>query len=351
MKKKLLFLTALCLLIIARRNNPSQSELAFQTAALRVQGTPAPTSAGSSLALSSFNIQFLGLFTARDHLALATILRDFDIVVVQELVAPPFAANFPDGSPFKPDQEAAEFFNAMTALGFAYRLSVEDTGTGSVNHTNSSATEWWVVFYKAGRVEIADDLPTEFLADDRTDHEHYERVPHAFAFRTVDDRLDFVLLSVHLKPGSGAAAKARRQEELTAIAEWVDDHDVKEKDFIILGDMNIEDCDELQSATPPEFSSLNEKCVATNTNVNGPKPYDHVMYRPAFTKEIDKAFDFRVFNLIEAMRPFWNSTDPYPGGSVNPIGLPAYDHNKFRVFYSDHHPVVFKMTVSETDDD
>lgn len=183
------------------------------------------TSEESSLAICSFNIQFLGHFIKRDNAALAMILRDFDIVVVQELVA--------------------------------------------------------------------------------------------------------------------------------AIADWIDDHDDVEKDFIILGDMNIEDFNELNDTTPSGFKSLNDECEATNTNVNGPKPYDHVMFNPQFTKEeeIDKKFDFRVYNLIEAMRPFWNSPDPYPGGSVNPIGLPAYDHNTFRSFYSDHHPVVFQMIIPEADDD
>lgn len=208
-----------------------------------------------------------------------------------------------------------------------------------------------MVFYKASKVKLADGLPTEFLADDRTDNEHYERVPYAFAFRSPEGNFDFVIISVHLMPDS--SGKERRQEELTAISEWVDSHDDKEKDFIILGDMNIEDCDELREVTPTGFLSLNDECEATNTNVNGPKPYDHVMYRPAFTKEkeIDKKFDFRVFNLIEAMRPFWNSTDSYPGGAVNPIGLPEYNHDDFRAFYSDHHPVVFKLTVPAADDD
>jgi predicted extracellular nuclease len=146
-------------------------------------------------------------------------------------------------------------------------------------------------------------------------------------------------------------AKKRRKEELATIAKWVDGKDDEEKDFIILGDMNIEDEAELTDATPVGFNSLNDECVATNTNVNGPKPYDHVMYRPEFTNEIDAVFDFKVINLLEVMRPFWNSPDPYPGGSANQIDLPKYDHNKFRAFYSDHHPVVFKMNVLDADDD
>ena len=304
-----------------------------------------------SLTICSFNIQFIGYSTRRDNNALATILKDFDIVVVQELVAPPFKGKFPDNTNFKPDKESAAFFNAMISFGFEYILSVEDTGTGEASHINRSATEWWVVFYKAEKVKIADDLPTGFLADDRTDHVHYERVPHAFAFRTLNNNLDFVLISVHLKPGRSNDNKKRRKEELNTIAEWVNDKDDKEKDFIILGDMNIEDYNELQDATPDGFYSLNDECEATNTSVKSPKPYDHVMYRPAFTKEIDKKFDFKVINLIDVMRPFWDSNDSYPGGTKNQIGLSEYDHDRFRAFYSDHHPVVFKLNVLQTDDD
>lgn len=344
--KKLIILTLVCIVLMAVGGVPSQSIFAMTNTNMQGQdGT------SESLAIASFNIQFLGSSTKRDDPNLAMILKDFDVVVIQELIAPPYKGKFPDNTDFKPDKEAAEFFDAMSDQGFKFELSIEDTGSGPKNHINSSATEWWAVFYKANKVIPADGLPTEFLAADRTDHEHYERVPYAFAFRSPEGNLDFVIISVHLMPGGGEEKKERRKEELTAIAKWVDVHDDKEKDFIILGDMNIEDCEELREVTPAGFLSLNDECEATNTNVNGPKPYDHVMYRPAFTKEIDKAFDFRVFNLIEAMRPFWSSTDPYPGGAVNPIGLPKYNHDKFRAFYSDHHPVVYKLTVPGADDD
>jgi endonuclease/exonuclease/phosphatase family metal-dependent hydrolase len=349
--KKILYLTLALLVVIAVGSIPSQSNFANHNVVLAVPETIFQIDEHPSLAITSFNIQFLGQSRKRDDAALAIILRDYDIVVVQELISPPYEGNFPDGSEFRPDVESAEFFNAMTALGYKYELSVEDTGTRPTNHNNGTGTEWWVVFYKGNKVEIADELPTEFLADDRTDNDDYERVPHAFAFRTPGGELDFVLISVHLKPGSSGSDKARRKVELDAIADWVNNHDDEEKDFIILGDMNIEDCNELVEATPVGFVSLNDECEATNTNVNGPKPYDHVMYRRSATREIDEDFDFRVFNLIEAMRPFWNSSDPYPGGSVNPIGFPEYDHNVFRAFYSDHHPVVFKMILPDEDDD
>jgi hypothetical protein len=265
--------------------------------------------------------------------------------VVQELIAPPYAGTYPNGDPFKPDKEAAAFFSAMGARGFHYKLSAEDTGPGEKNHLNSTATEWFVAFYKPDRVRIAPDLPTRFIAVDLTHNPDYERVPQAFGFRTPHGHLDFVLISVHLKPNADTASRARRKHELAAIAAWVKAHDAAEKDFIILGDMNLENMTELRSATPKGFVSLNDRCMATNTNPKSPKPYDHVMYRPEFTsEEIDEQFGFRVVNLVEAVRPFWDPHNgPFPGG-------PPYQHDRFRQRYSDHDPVVFRLVASADDD-
>ena len=104
-------------------------------------------------------MQFVGLSTKRDEQALAEAVQDCDIVVVQEVCSPPFAGTFPDGTAFKPDDESQEFFDAMTALGYEFVLSEEDTGSGEKIHTNSSATEWWVAFYKPEAVAVANDLP------------------------------------------------------------------------------------------------------------------------------------------------------------------------------------------------
>jgi exonuclease III len=298
------------------------------------------TTSSDTLTVCSFNVQFLGHFKDRDDAALCSLLKDYDIVVIQELVAPPYAMDFPDGTPVKPDAEAAEFFDEMTVHGFSYLLSEEDTGTNEEIHTNTTGTEWWVAFYKPTEVIVANDLPWGFLADDRSNNDSYERVPYAFAFRTLDNNLDFVLISVHLQPGSSSSDKVRRKQELTSIAAWVDANDETEKDFIILGDMNIQDCEELSNVTPIGFVSLNDDCVATNTATTG-KPYDHVLYRPAYSFEVQS--DLAIVDLVAVTKPYWTSTEPYPGD--------PYDHNAFRVLYSDHNPIVFHLEISEPDDD
>jgi hypothetical protein len=230
----------------------------------------------------------------------------------------------------------------MAARGFQNVLSESDTGKTGPLPNYGTATEWFVTFYKPARVTPAHDLPHGFIGQPLAAHPSFDRVPYAFAFRSVNGRADFVLISVHLNPD----LPARRKVELAGIGSWMAQKYTQagERDYIVLGDMNLQNVTELHADAPANFISLNEACVPTNTNVNGPKPYDHVMFNPTFTTEIDRAYGFKVINLIDAMRPTWTSPDTYPGG-------PPYRHDDFRFAYSDHHPVVFRIKLPAHDDD
>ena len=109
--------------------------------------------------------------------------------------------------------------------------------------------------------------------------------------------------------------------------------------------MNIEEKEELIDATPAGFISLNDECVQTNTKIDKPRPYDHVMYNAIYTTEIDTDFNFKVINLINTMKIYWeqSQTGIYPGD--------PYNHNLFKQYYSDHNPIVFKMIIPDEDDD
>ncbi len=297
-----------------------------------------------ALSVCSFNIRFLGHYKKRENEQLADMLVDYDIVVVQELVAPPSDGTYPDGTDYTSDTEAAAFSAAMEDLGFTTLLSEEDTGPDTLIHKATSATEWWVAYFREDRVHSAPDLPGGFLADDRSAHPIYRRVPYAFGFRTTDANADFVLISVHLDPDDSGV----RKNELAAIEEWVDAHDGHERDFIIVGDMNIHDEDELTDATPAGFVSMNSDCWPTNTALGTQGPYDHVMYRPDDTgREIDEDYGFWIVDLLATMEDYWydSYSEPYPGDTT------AYDHNLFCQHYSDHHPVEFRIVWPGVDDD
>lgn len=307
------------------------------------ESSPEFSAGAAPLSLCSANIQFLGNSKQRDNAAFGTVLAAYDLVVVQELVAPPFEGTFPDGTPFRPDPEAAAFFEVMRGHGFEFVLSDEDTGPGDRNHLNSTATEWWVVFYNPARVRPAAQLPHGFLSETLAGNDDFDRVPYAFPFRDIRGKVDFVLVPVHLRPGAGPEHRERRKHELATIGEWIESQNTQEKDFVILGDMNIENAKELASATPPGYLSLNDECRATNTNPASPKPYDHVMYDPTKMAEIDTDFDLVVVDLVAVMHDLWSSEEPYPGD--------PYDHNEFRKHYSDHDPVEFRIAVPVADDD
>ena len=290
----------------------------------------------------SFNISFVGHYKKKQNESLAQLVSYYDMVVVQELVAPPDNGQYCDGTPYEEDPEAGAFFNAMSAQGFAYSLSCEDTGNQEEIHDIRPVTEWSVIFYKPDKLAIADDLPHGFLAKDRSAHPVYRRVPHAHGFRTKDGEMDFVVINVHLYPDKSNSS--RRKAELSSIAQWIDRHDAQEQDFYIVGDMNIENAAELRAVTPTGFVSLNDECQ--NTNTAGGKPYDHVMYRPATSEasdEIDEEFDFQVINLIRQMRGTWRNASAYPGD--------PYNHRSFLQHYSDHHPVLFRLNIPDQDDD
>lgn len=304
-----------------------------------VMAVSMPVGAQQSVKVCSFNIKFVGSYKKKDHKSLAALMEPYDIVLVQELVSPPVDGLFPDGSAYAADPEAKDFVDEMTGHGFQYVLSIEDTGSGDQIHLNSSATEWFIAFYKPAAVRVDNTLFNQFLAEDRSNHLDYERVPHTFSFKTNDLGLDFTLISVHLKPGEGSSERARRAQELDAIESWICGHNQAEKDFLIVGDMNIYSRLELYNVLPDGYRSLNDACVST-TMAQESRPYDHVMYSIEATGREVKD-EFVVVNLIEAMRIYWSEPGPYPEN----------DMNLFYQYYSDHHPVVFTLLSSGCDDD
>lgn len=297
----------------------------------------------------SFNIQFLGYSEIRDNAGLASVLERCDIVFIQELVSPPYPGVYPDGSPYKPDPEARAFFTEMKKRGFSYWLSEEDTGPGERIHSNSSRTEWWVAFFKPSVIQPAIELPYGFLAKDRSNNPHFERVPYAFPFKIGEGGPDIVFISVHFPAGEGDISERKRKEELEHIFKWISEHNEKEKDFVILGDLNINSKEELKALFSSPYLSLhdvtlNDTCLQTNTHPI-PKCYDHVIFNLSNTPEIGEGFSFSIIDLKRDLEEGWS--EKYPG--VPYPGRP-YVHRLFRRYYSDHQPILFRVWHLEDDD-
>lgn len=294
-----------------------------------------------TLNICSFNIQFLGNFKNKDNVTLSKILKPFDIVVIQELVAPPFPGKFPDNIPFKVDEESKAFYTEMKKQGFACWLSTEDTGPTN-NHINSTASEWWIIFYKTAKVRGDSTRFHGFVSQPLVANPNQDRVSFIFPFKSVKGNTTFSLIPVHLNPGDSKEDYSRRQVEFNYLFNWTKTQTEMNKDFLILGDCNIYKADEFTPFKKLDFYSLNDKCKSTNTKIyesqEKGKPYDHIFYN-SNSKEDLILSSFEVHDLkaqVKAINP-GNITEPY-------------DHDDFRAKYSDHLPVSFMMITGRDSD-
>lgn len=281
----------------------------------------------SNINAATFNIKWLGYSKERDNEGIAKMFSDTnrELVLIQELVAPPVPITVSSTKTIKADPEVTKFFNAMEQQGYSYILSEEDTGTGDKIHKNSSATEWFVAFYKKDKLALVDN---GFIANDRSNHDDYERVPYYFMFKT-NNGIDFVVVSTHLKPGKLKKDRKRRYHELSSILSWVkySTSQTSERDYIILGDMNIYDCNTLDSNLNYGFVRANTECL--NSNLKMTEPYDQVLYIPEYTS-------ISNYEVVDMYKRF-NVSNSIP-------------NKEMIAEYSDHHPVFFEI-LQEDDND
>ena len=294
-----------------------------------------------TLNICSFNIQFLGNFKNKDNATLSKILKPYDIVVIQELVAPPFPGQFADKSPYKVDEESKAFYNEMKKQGFACWLSTEDTGPTN-NHVNSTASEWWIIFYKTSKVRGDSTRFHGFVSQPLVANPNQDRVSFVFPFKSVKGNSTFSLIPVHLNPGDSKDDYSRRQVEFNYLFNWTKTQTEMNKDFLILGDCNIYKAEEFTPFKKLDFYSLNDKCKSTNTKIyesqEKGKPYDHIFYN-SNSKEDLILSSFEVHDLKAQVKAI------NPGNIIEP-----YDHDDFRAKYSDHLPVSFKLITGRDSD-
>lgn len=297
-----------------------------------------PPLENDTISICSFNIQFLGHFKAREDSLLVNVLDTFDIVVIQEMVAPPVEGLFPDGSAFKKDNESASFVEELTNRGFNYWLSPEDTGP-SKNHVNSTSSEWWITFYKPEKIIPDSSRFYGFLDTVVVGSMKYKRVPYAMPFMTTKDSTHlFSLISLHLQPGNGNKDREIRANELANLFSWTKNNEDSTQ-IILLGDCNIYKAEEFIHYDSIGIYSLNEECLNTNTKLYESeakdKPYDHVFYS---SKSVENMIttSFQVIDLMEYLR---NSL-PLEQYIYEP-----YEHDLFRTSFSDHLPIKFNFIV------
>lgn len=289
---------------VAKVLNPTQPKTEIPAAPVSLQRN------AETLRIASFNIQDFGVRKMQDPVIIATlakIIRNFDIVAIQEIssvnvnIMPEFVALLnADGSKF--DYVMSE------------RLGRTDQ------------KEQYAFVFDTNSVEVdRNNLYTVFDHDDLL-----EREPFFAWFRakgpSPNEAFTFTLVNIHTSPKNAQAEVNCLDDVMSAIA-----NDGRgEDDIILLGDLNSgeREMGDLGSAA---FSwVIHDKQTMTVTQ----KQYDNIVFFKAATDEytgIGDVFDFlSEYNLdrttalaVSDHMPVWGEFSRYEGGRSRVARIPS----------------------------
>lgn len=174
-----------------------------------------------TIKIATFNIQIFGKTKASkpDILSqLAEIVREFDLVAVQEIKD-------------KSGSTPPKFLSAINSAAAQYDDVVSER-TGE-QQDDASSREQYGYFFNTTTVQKMDDgvLYDDSLSD------HFQREPFVARFKVKNGNFTFVLITIHTKPTR--ALKEIRALEF--VVEWARGRYPDEDDFLVLGDFNA-DC-------------------------------------------------------------------------------------------------------------
>lgn len=167
--------------------------------------------------IATFNIQNFGqskLAKTRITDTLATIVRAFDIVAVQEM------SDISSRTP-------SAFLNIINREGARYALACSPR-TGQQPDDKSSA-EQYAFYFNTNTVQLLDTA----LFDD-TAHDYFQREPWIAKFRRKSDGLTFSLCTVHTMPQRAV----KEIDALIHVATWIPARFDVYKAMIFCGDFN-----------------------------------------------------------------------------------------------------------------
>lgn len=183
----------------------------------------------STIKIATFNIQVFGKTKASKPAVmaeLASIIRKYDIVAVQEIKD-------------KPGNVPTQFLTEINSDGSAYTLIVSERS--GLQPDDQGGQEQYAYYLNTKTLHVIEDAG---LFDDSTG-DLFQREPYVARFGVNTGNFTFVLITVHTKPERAVA----ETKALDDVFDWAEDQFPDEDDFIALGDFNAS-CD---YASPSDF--------------------------------------------------------------------------------------------------
>lgn len=256
--KRLTLLTYCVLIFFTGCQNSRQTASSAEAASSSPKAT---LSLNATFTVATFNIQNFGPTKAGKleiMETLATIIRKYDVVAVQEVS---------DISGQAPQKLLVEI--NKSGAHYALLLS-ERTGKQADDKTSQ---EQYAFFYNTSKIQARD---AGALYPDG-EHDYFQREPFVAGFKAGDQ--NFVLITVHTRPESAVAEIGA----LAHVVDWARTYYTGEDDFITLGDFNAggtyanpAQLHQLESVDFPYHwivPDSNDSTVATTTSC----PYDRIV--------------------------------------------------------------------------
>lgn len=248
----------------------------------------------NQIRLGSFNIEKLGRDTLYQIKNVAIILKNYDIVAIQEVMNTGATKTNPVGNR---GIEALKKIVYELGEDWDYVVSPEANGTAGAMRAKAFDTfEYYAYIYRKSKIEFI--KKSEYLWDEKLNpikgvknqERQFDREPFIASFKTKEGKLDFTLITIHVaSPGS----KNRRDEikRLKIVYEKVQSSDTLQNDVFLLGDFNTpvdkKEWDALKSIETMKHIISNENGTTLNKQegIISKNQYDNIWYQGKFSDE------------------------------------------------------------------
>lgn len=340
MKKKILFLLGI-LLVISLCHSPVLHAI--------------NSSQSNQIRLGSFNIEKLGKENPYQARNAAEILKNYDIVAIQEVMNTGATRVNPIGTK---GIEALKQIVAYLGNDWDYVVSPEPNGTLSAERSKAFHTfEYYAFIYRKSKIELVQNSahlwneqgnPIPGLEDQKR---QFDRDPFIASFKVKQGNFDFTLITIH---AAAPAAKWRKDEikRLQIVYDMVQASDPRQNDVFLMGDFNtnvdMKEWEPLKSV-PGMKHILTSRDVTT---LNKPKgklsksQYDTMWYQGQYSDEdivsgsaqVDQAWQDNLTGQAAVT---------IPRGIRNEENRKIWLHGKYA---SDHLPVTMLLWTDRDSD-
>ena len=309
----------------------------------------------NQIRLGTFNIEKLGKANEYQARNAAEILKNYDLVAIQEVMNTGATRNNHIG---KKGIEALQQIVAYLGDDWAYIVSIEPNGTANAERSGALNTfEYYAFIYRKSKVELISD--SAYLWDEdvnsmqglKDQERQFDREPFIASFKVKNGNLDFTLITIH---AASPSAEWRKDEirRLKIVYETVQDSNANQNDVFLLGDFNT-------SVDKKEWESLKSlpgmKHILTSSNVTtlykargrlSKNQYDTIWYQAEYS---DEDIIAETANVHEA----WRESIDMPNDVRLPRSIKSNENKKiwlYGKYVSDHLPITMLLLVDKDTD-